>query len=46
MSWEGYTDAPARITEGYMTISAEIQSQAALQPTAVIVPVGVGSRSR
>lgn len=43
MSWDGYQLAPARITLGYMAISSEIESQASIPPTAVVVPVGVGS---
>ncbi|TXT08903.1 hypothetical protein VHUM_03031 [Vanrija humicola] len=45
MSWDGYVDIPELITQGYMTITSEIDSQLpqGTQATAVVVPVGVGS---
>ncbi|BEJ10626.1 hypothetical protein CspHIS471_0100480 [Cutaneotrichosporon sp. HIS471] len=42
-SFEGYTDIPLRIVHGYSTIANELSTQLPTPPTAVIVPVGVGS---
>ncbi|KAL1405710.1 hypothetical protein Q8F55_007380 [Vanrija albida] len=45
MSWEGYEAIPELITQGYMTITSEVDAQLppGTQATAVVVPVGVGS---
>ncbi|MFN8025740.1 MAG: diaminopropionate ammonia-lyase [Acidimicrobiia bacterium] len=46
-SWEGYTEVPASVIEGYATIFAEVDEQlAALDaptPDVVLVPMGVGA---
>lgn len=45
-AWEGYTDIPGWIVEGYTTMLAEVDDQLAqrsLQATHVLVPTGVGS---
>lgn len=46
-AWEGYTDIPGWIVEGYATLFAEVDDQLAATGTAradlVVVPVGVGS---
>ncbi|GMK59775.1 hypothetical protein CspeluHIS016_0803810 [Cutaneotrichosporon spelunceum] len=42
-SMEGYTDIPLRIVHGYSTIASELASQLPSPPSAVVVPVGVGS---
>lgn len=43
-SWEGYTEVPRTVIEGYATIFAEIDEQlAGAPPEAVIVPMGVGA---
>jgi diaminopropionate ammonia-lyase len=41
--WEGYTDVPAWIVEGYRTLLAEVDDQLGPAPDLVAVPVGVGS---
>ena len=46
-SWEGYTDPPRWVMEGYSTIFSELVGQIAHQglpqPTMVLVPMGVGA---
>ncbi|MDQ1455283.1 MAG: diaminopropionate ammonia-lyase [Actinomycetota bacterium] len=43
-SWEGYTEVPRTVIEGYATIFAEIDEQlAAAPPEVVVVPMGVGA---
>lgn len=46
-SWEGYTEVPRRVSDGYATIFAEIDAQRAdcgqRQPTVVAVQMGVGA---
>ena len=43
-SWDGYTDVPGWIVEGYATLFAELDEQLeAGGPDLVVVPVGVGS---
>ncbi len=47
MGWPGYTEIPAWIVEGYLTMFAEIDGQLAAAGAApadlVVVPIGVGS---
>jgi diaminopropionate ammonia-lyase len=40
-AWPGYEEVPARIVEGYATLTAEIDAE--VLPDLVVVPVGVGS---
>ena len=46
-SWEGYTEIPSRVIEGYATIFAEMDEQLSAagvdRPDAVLVPIGVGA---
>ena len=42
-SWEGYTDVPRTVIEGYATIFAEIDEQLTDPPEVVMVPMGVGA---
>ena len=43
-SWPGYEDVPRRVIEGYSTIFAEIEDQAAGTPVDIaVVPLGVGA---
>jgi diaminopropionate ammonia-lyase len=46
-SWQGYRTVPAWVIDGYSTIFAELTEQLAAagagQPTAVVIPVGVGA---
>lgn len=42
-AWEGYTEVPAWIVEGYRTLLEEIDEQLGAAPDLVAVPVGVGS---
>ena len=42
-AWEGYTDIPTWVIEGYSTIFAEIDEQLDATPDLVVVPVGVGA---
>lgn len=42
-AWEGYTEVPAWIVEGYRTLLKEIDDQLGGPPDLVAVPVGVGS---
>lgn len=41
--WEGYSDVPAWIVEGYQTLLEEIDEQLGGSPDLIAVPVGVGS---
>jgi diaminopropionate ammonia-lyase len=43
-SWEGYTEVPRTVIDGYATIFAEIDEQlASAPPEVVVVPMGVGA---
>ena len=42
-AWEGYTEVPAWIVEGYQTLLREVDDQLDGHPDLVAVPVGVGS---
>ena len=42
-AWEGYTEVPAWIVEGYRTMLEEIDEQLGGPPDLIAVPVGVGS---
>jgi len=42
-SWEGYTEVPRTVIEGYGTIFAEADEQLAARPEVVVVPMGVGA---
>src|SRR6202040_2705835 len=42
-SWDGYTDVPRWVAEGYSTIFAEIDLALAAPPATVVIPVGVGA---
>jgi diaminopropionate ammonia-lyase len=42
-AWEGYTEVPAWIGEGYRTLLEELDEQLGRSPDLVAVPVGVGS---
>ncbi|WP_343035839.1 pyridoxal-phosphate dependent enzyme [Isoptericola sediminis] len=42
-AWEGYTDVPAWIVDGYGTLLEEVDEQLGRAPDLVAVPVGVGS---
>jgi diaminopropionate ammonia-lyase len=43
-SWPGYEDVPRRVIEGYSTIFAEIEAQAAGTPIDMaVIPLGVGA---
>ena len=43
-SWEGYTEVPLTVIEGYETIFAEVDAQLAdAPPEVVVVPMGVGA---
>src|SRR5437763_1955314 len=42
-SWEGYTEVPRTVIEGYATIFAEVDAQLAEPPEVVVVPMGVGA---
>jgi diaminopropionate ammonia-lyase len=41
-SWEGYTEVPTRIMQGYTVLVAEAMEQAPVAPTHVVVQSGVG----
>lgn len=42
-AWDGYTEVPAWIVEGYGTLLQEVDEQLGAAPELVAVPVGVGS---
>ena len=42
-SWDGYTEVPRTVIEGYRTIFAELDTQLAVPPQVVAVPMGVGA---
>jgi diaminopropionate ammonia-lyase len=42
-AWEGYTEVPAWIVDGYQTLLQEVDEQLGAGPDLVAVPVGVGS---
>jgi diaminopropionate ammonia-lyase len=42
-SWDGYTEVPRAVIEGYATIFAEVDQQLAAPPEVVVVPMGVGA---
>lgn len=42
-AWDGYTEVPAWIVEGYQTLLHEVDEQLGAAPDLVAVPVGVGS---
>ncbi|MFI5916509.1 pyridoxal-phosphate dependent enzyme [Dactylosporangium sp. NPDC051541] len=42
-AWDGYTEVPAWIVEGYQTLLHEIDEQLDTPPDLVVVPAGVGS---
>jgi diaminopropionate ammonia-lyase len=42
-SWEGYTEVPSTVIDGYATIFAEADAQLAEPPDVVVVPMGVGA---
>ncbi|GAA3227710.1 pyridoxal-phosphate dependent enzyme [Dactylosporangium siamense] len=42
-AWEGYTEVPAWIVEGYQTLLREVDDQLDGHPDLVAVPAGVGS---
>lgn len=42
-AWEGYTEVPGWIVEGYQTLLHEIDEALTRPPDLVVVPVGVGS---
>jgi diaminopropionate ammonia-lyase len=42
-SWEGYTEVPRTVIEGYSTIFSELDAQLARAPDLVVVPMGVGA---
>jgi diaminopropionate ammonia-lyase len=42
-AWDGYTEVPAWIVEGYGTMLDEVDEQLGAVPDIVVVPVGVGS---
>ncbi len=42
-SWDGYTEIPRTVIDGYETIFAESDAQLADPPEVVVVPMGVGA---
>ncbi|QYJ03602.1 pyridoxal-phosphate dependent enzyme [Nocardioides panacisoli] len=42
-AWEGYTEVPAWIVDGYRTLLEEIDEEVGTSPDLVAVPTGVGS---
>ena len=42
-SWDGYTEVPRTVIEGYSTIFSELDAQLASAPEVVVVPMGVGA---
>lgn len=41
-SWDGYTDLPARVMEGYLQMAAEACAQTETPPTHILLQAGVG----
>ena len=42
-SWDGYTEIPRTVIEGYSTIFAELDTQLTAPPEVVVIPMGVGA---
>jgi diaminopropionate ammonia-lyase len=42
-SWEGYTEVPRTVIEGYSTIFSELDVQLTAPPQVVVIPMGVGA---
>ena len=42
-SWEGYTEVPRTVIEGYSTIFSELDAQLTTPPQVVVIPMGVGA---
>ena len=42
-SWDGYTEVPRTVIEGYETIFSEVDEQLPASPEVVVVPMGVGA---
>ncbi|HTK14984.1 MAG TPA: diaminopropionate ammonia-lyase [Acidimicrobiia bacterium] len=42
-SWDGYTEVPRTVIEGYGTIFSELDDQLVPTPDVVVVPMGVGA---
>ncbi|MDQ1447030.1 MAG: diaminopropionate ammonia-lyase [Actinomycetota bacterium] len=42
-SWDGYTEVPRTVIEGYSTIFSELDDQLVPAPDVVVVPMGVGA---
>ena len=42
-SWEGYTEVPRTVIEGYSTIFSELDAQLPAPPQVVVIPMGVGA---
>ena len=42
-SWDGYSEVPRNVIDGYATIFAELDEQLARPPEVVVVPMGVGA---
>jgi diaminopropionate ammonia-lyase len=42
-SWEGYSEVPLDVIDGYSTIFTELESQLDERPTHIVVQMGVGS---
>ena len=42
-SWEGYTEVPRTVIDGYSTIFSELDAQLTAPPQVVVIPMGVGA---
>jgi diaminopropionate ammonia-lyase len=42
-SWDGYSEVPRTVIEGYSTIFAELDTQLVARPEVVVIPMGVGA---
>jgi diaminopropionate ammonia-lyase len=42
-SWDGYTDVPSMVIDGYATIFREVDEQVGASPDVVVIPMGVGA---
>jgi len=42
-SWDGYTEVPRTVIDGYSTIFAELDTQLVALPEVVVIPMGVGA---